>query len=314
MWGQNIFHGLSTNESAALFHILMFFTYANITIKFYYTMKICEFRGGLGNQLFEYAHYLYMKKKYPDEKFYGYYPSRELWCHQGLEIHKRFDVCLPKSSKITDLIGWILFTCNRKEYLSPFVKMLGVVSDDTNVKEYALLQEGYWQDRKYFANDFRFEYRCDGLNQRTKDFCKELKSLSYTIVSVHIRRGDYLTCDCPQDFAGICTPKYYENAFQYISSNIEKPLFVFFSDDSNFVREEFHLPNMIVVDWNKGEDSWQDMFLMSQCKAMILANSTFSFWAAQNNKNKPVVLCPTKWNNLLNPQITMPGWIEVPSV
>lgn len=51
-------------------------------------MKICEFRGGLGNQLFEYAHYLYMKKKYPDEKFYGYYPSCELWCHQGLEIHK----------------------------------------------------------------------------------------------------------------------------------------------------------------------------------------------------------------------------------
>ena len=61
-------------------------------------------------------------------------------------------------------------------------------------------------------------------------------------------------------------PTYYENAFQYISSNIEKPLFVFFSDDSNFVREEFHLPNMIVVDWNKGEDSWQQAFLYVLCK------------------------------------------------
>lgn len=286
----------------------------NPLISIFLKMKICEFRGGLGNQLFEYAHYLYMKKKYPDEKFYGYYPSRELWCHQGLEIHKRFDVSLPKSSWFTDWIGWILFTCNRKHLLRAIVKQTGLLSNDTNVKEFALLQEGYWQDRKYFDKDFRFEYRCEGLNRQTKAFLVELKTAEYTPVSVHVRRGDYLTCDCPQDFAGICTPQYYENAINYITANVEKPMFIFFSDDPDFVREEFHIPNMEIVDWNKSADSWQDMYLMSQCKAMILANSTFSFWAAQNNKNKPVVLCPTKWNNLLNPQITMPGWIEVPSV
>lgn len=277
-------------------------------------MKIIEFRGGLGNQLFEYVHYLYLKNKYPDETYYGYYPSRELWCHQGLEIHKRFDVSLPKPSKLTDLIGWILFTCKRKKGLRTIVLMTGLVSDDTQVNECSLLQEGYWQDKRYFDKDFRFEYKCEGLNSQTIAFIEELKTTEYTPVSIHVRRGDYLTCDCPQDFAGICTPQYYENAINYIMANVENPSFIFFSDDPDFVREEFHMSNMKIVDWNKGADSWQDMYLMSQCKAMILANSTFSFWAAQNNKNMPLVLCPSKWNNLLNPQITMPGWIEVPSV
>lgn len=277
-------------------------------------MKIIEFRGGLGNQLFEYAHYLYLKGKYPKETFFGYYPGRELWCHQGLEIHKRFAVELPAPSKITDIIGWILFTCYRKPLLKKLVGWLHMVSTDDGVRESALLQEGYWQDKKYFNKEFRFEYRVESCNEKTRSLLEDLKSMEGTPVSIHIRRGDYLTCDCPQDFSGICTPKYYENAIKYIQDHISNPQYFFFSDDPGFVKDNFSLPNMTVVDWNKAEDSFLDMYLMSHCKAMILANSTFSFWAAQNNRFKPLVLCPTRWNNTNNnPQITMPGWVEIPS-
>lgn len=276
-------------------------------------MKIIEFRGGLGNQLFEYAHYLYLKKKYPKETFFGYFPGRELWCHQGLEIHKRFVVDLPASSKITDIISWILFTCYRKPLLKKFVGWLRLVSTDDGVRESALLQEGYWQDKKYFNKDFQFEYKVEPCNEKTRSLLEGLKSMEGTPVSIHIRRGDYLTCDCPQDFSGICTPKYYENAIKYIQEHISKPNYFFFSDDPNFVRENFSLPNMTVIDWNKGEDSFLDMYLMSHCKAMILANSTFSFWAAQNNRLNPLVLCPKSWNNKTNPDLSMPNWIEIDS-
>lgn len=279
-------------------------------------MKIIEFRGGLGNQMFEYVHYLYLKKKYPRDTFYGYYPSRELWCHQGLEIHKRFTIDLPKSSILTNIIGWILFTFNRKKIFRYLVKLSRLVSTDAITRESALLQEGYWQDKKYLVDNYQFTYSTKDLNNRTKELWDEInrmQSKSCTPVSVHIRRGDYLFCDTPEDFAGICTPQYYANAIQRINNTIEKPFFIFFSDDPDFVRNEFHLSNMRIIDWNKGEDSWQDMFLMSQCKAMILANSTFSFWAAQNNQHQPLVLCPMKWNNISNPQITMPGWQEIAS-
>lgn len=276
-------------------------------------MKVIEFRGGLGNQLFEYAHYLYLKNKYPKEWFFGYYPSRELWCHQGLEIQKRFEVELPNPSKITDFVSWILFTFVRKSLLISLLQKVGLISTDTFTNDSAFLQEGYWQDKKYFSKEFRFRYKDSFLNEKTQDLKTELYSSKEIPVSIHIRRGDYLTCDCPQDFAGICTPKYYENAINYINNHIKNPHFYFFSDDPEFVRGEFNLPNMSIVDWNKGEESWQDMYLMSQCRAMILANSTFSFWAAQNNINRPFVLCPTKWNNLTNPQITMSGWVEIPS-
>lgn len=276
-------------------------------------MKVIEFRGGLGNQLFEYAHYLYLRNKYPQERFYGYYPSRELWCHQGLEIQKRFEVELPKPSRFTDLLSWILFTFLRKGLFISLAHRIGLVSTDTFENDSAFLQEGYWQDRKYISEEFKYSYKDNCLNDKTQDLKTELNLSKEIPVSVHIRRGDYLTCDCPQDFAGICTPQYYDMAIRYIKTNFDNPHFYFFSDDPEFVRENFFLSNMTVIDWNNGNESWQDMYLMSQCKAMILANSTFSFWAAQNNRLNPLVLCPKCWNNKTNPDLSMPKWMEIPS-
>ena len=274
-------------------------------------MRIIEFRGGLGNQMFEYAHYLYLKEKYPEERFYGYYPGRELWVHNGLEIHRRFNVDLPSASRLTNIIGWLLFTVNRK-LLMPKGWHVSCMATDEHPNDNALFQEGYWQDKKYFSKDFRFTYKTDLINEASKGILKRIKSSE--AVAVHVRRGDYLTCDHPEEFSGICTSAYYQRAIEYIGNYVDRPMFFFFSDDSEFVRQSFHLPGMCVVDCNHDEDSFLDMYLMSQCKAMILANSTFSFWAAQNNLNHPIVCCPTRWANVkVLPNITMDGWIEIPS-
>lgn len=73
---------------------------------------------------------------------------------------------------------------------------------------------------------------------------------------------------------------------------------VFFSDDSNWVKEQFKdLPySKIFIDNNKNENSWKDMLLMSSCSHNVIANSSFSWWAAWLNENpEKVVIAPKKW-------------------
>ena len=96
-----------------------------------------------------------------------------------------------------------------------------------------------------------------------------------------------------------------------IEKNIDNPHYIFFSDDPDYVKSYYSFANMTVVDWNKGEKSIFDMYLMSQCKFMILANSTFSYWAARFNKKAEIICCPNKWTNDNEPDIILDNWIKI---
>lgn len=272
-------------------------------------IRIVEFRGGLGNQMFTYAFFLYLRRKFPHDNIYGYYPSRELWMHNGLEINKRFVVDLPNSSWLTDKIGWVLFTLGRK-ILVPYHVKLPFIANDENPTEDAFLYEGYWQNKKYIPKDFLYKFIISDLSAKNVSIMEDICN-SHS-VAIHVRRGDYLTCDSPNVFCGICTEEYYVKSISYIKKKVGSPRFFFFSDDPEWVKENFHEDNMIVVDWNKGSDSYLDMYLMSHCKYMILANSTFSFWSAQSNKNALLVLCPSRWSNAkVKPDLTLDNWVTV---
>ena len=135
---------------------------------------------------------------------------------------------------------------------------------------------------------------------------------SETPVCVHVRRGDYLTCDNPEYFSGIATDAYYAAAIDYMRSHVGRPRFYFFSDDAAWCADHFDIDGKVVVDWNKGQDAILDMYLMSHFPAMIIANSTFSFWAAQNNALRPLVVCPPRFNNLAyDTSMRMPSWVAI---
>lgn len=271
-------------------------------------MKIIEFHGGLGNQMFEYVYYKYLKNKYPKNKFYSYCPHRAMSVHYGLEIDKWFDIELPPSSVLSDFIGFLSYWGIR--IMRKLNIALPWVSDDFNLDDGRTYHEGWYQNKKYFelvgGLAFRNDLNIDEENTKMLQLMQGTNS-----VSIHIRRGDYLEPKNMMLRGGICTKEYYDKALSIIYEKVENPTFFFFSDDPDFVKGYFSLPNMYVVTNNKGKKSFFDMYLMAHSKNMILANSTFSCWAAYLNKHVKLTIAPRKWSNKRELELNLHNWITI---
>ena len=116
-------------------------------------------------------------------------------------------------------------------------------------------------------------------------------------VCVHIRRGDYVSNVKAALIHGTCSIEYYQRASASLATTLLSPHCYVFSDDPNWVRNSFRLTfPTTVVDVNTGMDASWDLFLMSQCKHFVIANSTFSWWAAWlgDEVNKRVI-APRNW-------------------
>ena len=157
---------------------------------------------------------------------------------------------------------------------------------------------GYFANNRIFIDcrdellkEFSFKHQPDKNNKAL--IAKMQNSES---VSVHIRRGDYLTATNEGVFYHPSV-QWYRNAMQEITKLVNRPAFYFFSDDIAWVKEQFaDVKNAAFVDINHGADSYNDMRLMSICKHNIIANSTFSWWGAWLNPNpNKIVIAPGKY-------------------
>ena len=84
----------------------------------------------------------------------------------------------------------------------------------------------------------------------------------------------------------------------YIDSQVKEPHYYVFTDDIEWARDFFRGSCYTIVDENRGKDSYIDMYLMSQCKHNIIANSSFSWWGAWLNENpEKIIVSPNKWFN-----------------
>jgi hypothetical protein len=119
--------------------------------------------------------------------------------------------------------------------------------------------------------------------------------LEKNAVAIHLRGTDFLDKKISAYAIGLCTDEYYSNAISFINEKIENPYFIIFSDDPEYFKQKLNIENSYVVSGNKG---YEDLYLMSLCKNFILANSTFSFWAAILNTNQNKIVCvPEYWYN-----------------
>ena len=82
-----------------------------------------------------------------------------------------------------------------------------------------------------------------------------------------------------------------------MKEHVDNPRFFIFSDDIQWTKENIKVDNPIYIDWNINERSPLDLYLMSECKYSIIANSTFSYWGAMLGNKKALVVYPARWIN-----------------
>lgn len=178
--------------------------------------------------------------------------------------------------------------------------------------------EGYWQSFRYFEqfsntirNDLRFQTPMSVENQNVSSSILATES-----VSLHIRRGDYVTNTQANSFHGVSTLEYYNTSIKYIYDHVKNPYFFIFSDDIEWVKQNLSIPfPTIYVNHNHNQMAFEDMRLMSLCKHNIIANSTFSWWGAwlNNNSNK-IVIAPKIWfqDSTINTSDLIPDtWLRI---
>lgn len=270
-------------------------------------MKILVFSGGLGNQLFGYAFYCWLKVRFPKQTFYGIYNHKKLSEHYGLEINKWFNVELPKANIIATLLTGLFYIIKQ---FHPQIKSLDL-NQRICINEDALVYYAFKLTNKYIPKHqewITWKVREENLSELNRETLKLIRNTNS--VFIHIRRGDYLSPQYMEIFKNTCPLSYYFQAIADLKSNAKNLHFFFFSDDINWVKDNLFMENACYIDWNIGENSPLDMFLMSQCKYAIIANSTFSYWGAVLGVRKKQVYYPTKWINSKygQPQIFPSDW------
>ena len=266
-------------------------------------MVVVNFIGGLGNQMFQYVFYEKLKTLFPDVKidvtsFCGY---KNYYNPNGYELKKVFGLDLPiasiKEIRRLKADSWNKFRRLKEKILGYPDSIYYQPEGHTLINDYRdnVHYRGVWMNLHYFPKDyssiqrkFVFSTIVDKSNEQCLEEIKNRNS-----VAVHIRRGDYTNNPM---YGSICNEAYYREAIKKIEEEIEDPFFYFFSDDPEWVKVHYSSPNMTVVDWNNRENSFMDMFLMSEAKHNIIANSTFSWWGAFLNKNpSKIVIGPSFW-------------------
>ena len=272
-------------------------------------MIIIQVAGGLGNQLQQYA--LYRKfvslgrEARLDVSWFDEKNQEKMSAKRELELNY-FDRLLYETCTAEEkahLVGGeglsgklirklLTFTLHRFQESEMYHPQL-LSMDNVYIS-------GHFACEKYYA-DIMFSLQekiqfPESKNPLNHEMAQEMRKRPS--VSIHVRRGDYLDEENKKLFGGICTDSYYDCAVNMIREAVPDSHFYVFSDDIPYVKEKYQGNEFTIVDINHGRDSFYDMWLMSNCKHNICANSTFSFWGARLNKNEnKIMVRPTIHKN-----------------
>lgn len=275
-------------------------------------MIIVRIKGGLGNQLFQYATGYAVAKEmntelrvdtsfYPKQKLRGYkLPLLSLNKVENEKIIKRplFVRILENRyvNKLLRIVGSEKISFMKQTYfLETKLKYLPQIFSLSGNRVYL---DGYFQSPMYFE-----QYRDDLLTLYTpqyefsdewKLYCEEM--LQVNSVAIHVRRGDYLKIQNKNHFQYLLGEDYYRNAISFLEKKIDNPAFYWFSDDINWVKEHFgEDPRFNYICLTSENADLDEMMLMSKCKNIVTANSSFSWWAAWLNQNiNAIVIAPRR--------------------
>ena len=263
-------------------------------------------QGGLGNQLFQYAaaRRLALNHNCPvvlDPYWFDHPLPGET--PRPLEL-TRYAIVMRVASE-SEQRRWEWLRGRLTRHVRPLHPLHLVREQDYGVQKTTLTAPlnsylmGFWQSESYFA-DIRshlLKELTPTLPPAPADEAVMSRMRNGTAVSVHVRRGDYVTLQSASAFHGLCSLDYYRAAIQHVAQRVENPVLFVFSDDPAWTRANLNSPFPThYVDHNRPADAFQDLRLMSLCHHHIIANSSFSWWGAWlAERQNGVVVAPAKW-------------------
>ena len=280
-------------------------------------MIITKLKGGLGNQLFQYAagRAVALHHKVPLKLDLTIFETNKL--HNGYRLDQfAIQSDIATKNEIFNLKGGnnVLFSALRKagfvKRKSYFKEKRSSHFDASIFKNNFIYLDGYWQNELYFSDIRELLLRelspISSMNDLGNAYLEPIKNSNS--VSLHVRRGDYLNLKN----VGVLDVDYYMKAVEYIRTNVEKPIFFIFSDDLEWCKNSLgFLEGCIYVDRTQTEID--DLKLMSFCRHNIIANSSFSWWGAWLNQNpKKTVIAPKGWllNDPGSSDVILSDWIK----
>jgi hypothetical protein len=284
-------------------------------------MIIAKIKGGLGNQLFIYATaYALAKDNHTqvviDRVDYDthYSPRQYILNEFSMEPYKDLMNYRPKQSKFAYYIYRVIRKLKIKtryqgEYIQEKAEFIYQPIKPAAKNSYI---EGYWQSYRYFHH-----YREELVRQLTPVIAEgeKYKSLLGEIegsnaVAIHIRRGDYVTFQ-----GGKCLDTaYYFEAIKQLSEQAQQPVKWFvFSDDIPYCKATFvGIENLVFIGEEAELTDIEEFSLMSKCKQFIIANSSFSWWAAYLGQSEDkVVIAPVV--DMWPAEFYLPEWTKIVS-
>lgn len=272
-------------------------------------MIITEIYGGLGNQLFEYAHTKALsiklnKEVFFDLSFFDKYHIKNVYRLNKFDtnvnvVETKYINKLKRKTITPNIVRWGLKKLGASGFYSKknhFDEHWFENNDFSKLnKKKDLYISGYFADEKYFIeieDIIRKEFTLKKpLNIENEKVLSQIKNSNS--ISIHIRRGDYVK----NSFFAQIPLSYYRKAVDYMENNSPNSSYFIFSDDITWVKENLKIEQKtIFVDINDATTDYMELMLMASCKHNIIANSTFSWWGAWlNNNSEKIIIAPKIW-------------------
>jgi hypothetical protein len=239
-------------------------------------------QGGLGNQMFQIAAAVALAKRTGQQTLFSHSNHHlPLQGNRAINYKNNIFYKIDLTHEVNFLSNLIFY----KEQNYSYSEL---------PKENDLFLHGYFQSEKYFSDCKEYIKNLFSETLFVKDYIDVQYENLDEAISIHVRRGDYLKFP---DTHPVCRLSYYEKAIETIGE--DRSIFIF-SDDIQWCKENFKFKNMIFVE---NEPDYIDLFMISRCKHNIIANSSFSWWAAWLNRNEDKkVICPKNWFGIKGPQ------------
>lgn len=270
-------------------------------------MIVMNLKGGLGNQLFQYALGRHLASIHNTTLALDVssFESDPLRNYRLDSFNISAAVLPPKTNSFAKRVA-NKFLSEKNPIYRFFHKELPLVRENGFEFQANILQspdnvflDGYWQTEQYFkpiADVIRQDLTlAQPLSAELKAIEEQIRSSNS--IAVHVRRGDYASNPVTTAYHGLYPMDWYIKAAQVMEKDLSNAHYFVFSDDHEWVKENLKLdaPCTFIKPSPDGKEA-QDLYLMSCCKHNITANSSYSWWAAWLNANpNKKVIAPAVW-------------------